>query len=258
MAKKDIKVCRLRSCEHGKYIDTKNDKYVVDGLSYYHEDCYPKRIDEVQQQAKENAFRKRTSTTRKCRYKLCKHNNIIDINLDQYVNVGNRYYHESCYREVQNEAPCGFRGCKKGTPVNPNSDDCVIENDKYYHKDCYQLHKDIITFRDLWYENISDTASFSLLSRIFFELLDSPGITSEYLVFVLRYVLDHDIPLRYPQGLRYVVDRQDIKAAYKKKTTPIISQRQFIAKPDEDAAPSVGFAAFKKPASFSSILGGKK
>ena len=292
MAKKDIRVCRLQSCDHGKYIDITTDAYVKDGLSFYHPSCFERRTEKPNPTIKTcrykfcpydgkiinlgqekyvkngNAYYHESCDQRhkevaklktmKCRYKNCPHGGIIDLNSDQYIANGNAYYHESCYHRRSEIKPCGYAGCKYKNMPDINSDDCVVENGKHYHKDCYQIHKDIMLMCDLWSKNISDTVPFALVGKIIKELLSIPAVTSGYLVFMLQYIIDHKLPLRYPQGMRYYVDRQEIKDAYKKKMQPIISQRQFVAKPEDDVAQFTCFTAPKKPAGFGSILGGKK
>ena len=45
------------------------------------------------------------------------------------------------------------------------------------------------------------------------------GISSDYLLFCLEYVIANRMSLNYPNGFKYYVDRREIKEAYEKKQT---------------------------------------
>ena len=71
----------------------------------------------------------------------------------------------------------------------------------------------------------------------------------------MQYIVDNQCKLRYPNGFKYYVDRQEIKDAYKKKNQPIVTNRQFVATQVEKDDPV--FSIPKKASGFGSILGGK-
>jgi len=122
---------------------------------------------------------------RKCRYINCKHiTREIDITLDDYVRKGTFYYHPDCY---------------KSKVAGDWKDE--------------QTKKDLAEFRNLWYHHISKTVNYSQLMRILNEYI-LRGISSDYLLFVLRYCIDKKKNLNYPNGFKYFVDKQEIKTAY--------------------------------------------
>ena len=85
------------------------------------------------------------------------------------------------------------------------------------------------------------------------------GVSSEYLVFVLDYVIKNKMNLRHPQGFKYYVDRQEIKDAYQKHLiakSGANNKSNFVVTDDSSTAPK--FSVTQKPQGFKSILGGKK
>lgn len=153
------------------------------------------------------------------------------------------------------ERVCRYKRCRHGGKINIETDKFVKDNGCYFHEDCYQERADMKLFRNLWSEHISDTVVYSQLNRTLNELLDIESITSDYLLFVLQYVIDNHCKLRYPGGFKYYVDKQEIKDAYKKKRMKKIQKTDFVVKEDETDAPT--FSIPKKPNGFSSILGGR-
>lgn len=122
---------------------------------------------------------------KKCPYLQCPFpNGTVDISSDDFVKVKTRYYHKHCFDEEEKERQ------KKA-----------------------QENADISLILDLWQKRISDTVNFGYLRKILNEYLDR-GIPSDYLAFVVQYVLAKKMTLRHPPGLRYYIDRDDIKKAY--------------------------------------------
>jgi len=148
---------------------------------------------------------------------------------------------------------CKYPRCKHGKVVNLETDEYVCDGRDFYHQDCNKEKRDMMLIRDMWTKHISDTVVFSQLNKTLNELLDLPSVTSSYLVFVMEYIIANKCNLRYPNGFRYYVDKQAIKDAYKKKTQPVIDQKQFVANEDQGDFPK--FAVFKKHFGFASILG---
>ena len=151
---------------------------------------------------------------------------------------------------------CKYMRCKHDGKINLECDPFIVdEKGMYFHTDCHQEKCDMALIRDMWAKHISPTVVYSQLNKVLYELLDLPTVTSGYLIFVLQYIIDNQYKLRYPNGFKYYVDRQEIKNAYKKKTQPIITNKQFVATRVEKDDPV--FSIPKKASGFGSILGGK-
>ena len=164
-----------------------------------------------------------------CRYINCKHTDkLIDITKDDYTMVSKGVYYHS---------------------------DCLKEKRKGEWKD-EQTKQDLQYIKNQWGLHISKTVVYSQLFQCLNELI-ARGISSDYLVFVFDYVVKNHMNLRYPQGFKYFVDRQDIKDAYKKRQAAKggVKQSDFVAADSLDAPT---FTVNKKPFGFKSILGGGK
>ena len=149
---------------------------------------------------------------------------------------------------------CKYTNCKHNDKVHIDIEPFVKGKDGFYHEDCYKEKTDLQLFRSLWSENISPTVVFSDLNRILKQLLSINGVSVDYLLFVLQYVIDNHCNLRYPAGFKYYVDNQNIKDAYEKKNRKIVSPSNFVAKENKDDSPK--FSINRKPSGFNSILGG--
>ena len=165
-----------------------------------------------------------------CRYARCNHpDKLIDITKDNYHVEGRMYYHADCYNLK-----------KKG--------DWKDE----------QTKKDLQYIKNQWVLNINQTVIYSQLFHCLNDLI-ARGVSSEYLVFVLDYVIKNKMNLRHPQGFKYYVDRQEIKDAYQKHLiakSGANNKSNFVVTDDGSTAPK--FSVTQKPQGFKSILGGKK
>lgn len=165
-----------------------------------------------------------------CRFVNCKHDDKrIDITKDDYKAVGSMYYHSDCY-EIKSKSEWKDENTKK---------------DLQYIKCQWELH-------------INKTVVYSQLFRCLNELI-AREISSDYLVFVLDYVIKNKLNLRFPAGFKYYVDKNEIKEAYQKlqyDKQGIKKPSEFTAVTDSDNAPK--FNINIKEHGFKSILGGGK
>lgn len=168
------------------------------------------------------------SDIKHCRYQQCKHDtNDIDITCDEYVVKGSMYYHKDCYK----------------AKVNGEWKDEATK-------------ADLQLIKNLWFEHISKTVVYSQLFRVLNDFIER-GVKSDYLVFVMNYVIENKLNLNYPAGFKYFVDKKEIKDAYAKKVnTPKGYDRElFSIKEKENEEPK--FTVSKKSIGFNKILGGK-
>lgn len=174
----------------------------------------------------------RKTDIKSCRYVCCPHGKKIDISKDNYKLVGKTmYYHDDCLRMKQ-------------------SGDWKDEKTK----------ADLQYIKNQWVLHINNTVIYSQLFRVLNDFL-ARGIPSDYLVFVLDYVIEHNMKLNYPKGLEYYIDKQEIKDAYKKSKLGRIDRLQFTIDLSEydnpvevKQSPKIG----NSPKGFASILQGKK
>lgn len=165
-----------------------------------------------------------------CRYEKCGHaNRTLDITKDAYKVEKSRYYHLDCFEKKKNRE----------------------------WKD-EQANKDLQYIKNQWVLNIDNTVVYSRLFQCLNELL-ARGISSDYLVFVMDYVIKYKMKLRYPDGFKYYVSKQKIKDAYQKQLNTrngVNNKANFVVTEDSSDAPK--FSISQKPQGFQSIFGGKK
>ena len=147
-------------------------------------------------------------TTRVCRYTFCSaESKTIDLETEEYVEEDKKFYHKSCYEQMIKE-----REAKK-----------IVE------ADCRLIE-------DLWVKHISNTVNYGYLRKILNEYLER-GVSSDYLVFAMQYVVSHKLSLRHPAGLRYIVDKIEIREAWKKQQAEKLAKQQKDFKPKRKSEP---------------------
>lgn len=151
---------------------------------------------------------------------------------------------------------CRYAHCLHETKnINLTSDQYVKDGKQYFHEDCYKTKNDIQMIKTLWHDNIDGMVVFSQLNKIINNLIFNDYISSDYILFAVKYAIDHkDIKLQYPPGLKYVLGNKKVKDAYKKMTSPKYTQSDFVAKEENSNAPKFSFK--NKNIGFGSILGG--
>lgn len=170
----------------------------------------------------------RKTDIKTCRYGQCNHpDKKIDITLDDYRLVGkSMYYHTDCYQRKKRES----------------WKDDKTKSDLQYIKNQWVLH-------------INKTVVYSQLMMVLNDFL-SRGVESEYLVFVMDYVVSHKMKLNYPMGLKYYVDKQEIKNAYIKSKAKKIDETAFSVEQSDHDIPEEPrkTPTVRKPKGFESIL----
>ena len=122
-----------------------------------------------------------------CRYANCAHpSKLIDTSNEEYMRQDRLFYHVDCYEKK-----------------------CAEENKKRSES------ADIQLIKNLWISNISNTVVIPDLYRVLRELIDR-GVSTDYLVFVMNYVIKNHCKLNYPSGFRYYVDKKYIKDDYER------------------------------------------
>lgn len=152
---------------------------------------------------------------------------------------------------------CRFAHCNHESQELKKSDAICIGKASYYHPDCYKIKEDISTIGKLFSENINSGVVFSQLYSVVNNIIFTKGFSSEYLVFALRYYIEHKIPLNYPQGLYYVIQNKEVKKAWDKSVAiDIKSQMAKDTAIVDESFSEFGYSGPKKQKSISDIFGG--
>lgn len=162
---------------------------------------------------------------------------------------------------------CRYKECNHSNKsIDTASEEYVKDKTRFYHKDCYErklaeemkqkrISADMQLIKNLWIENISQTVVISLLFKVINEFLER-GISSDYLVFVLQYVISHHYNLNHPFGFKYYVDRNEIKAEYQKKQKQSIPKDAFNVSEPQDEGKVSKFSVSNRNRGFGSIIRG--
>ena len=86
----------------------------------------------------------------------------------------------------------------------------------YYHSDCFKTKEDIKEIVNLFKAHINANPVYAQLQSVIKNIIFVKGVQSDFLLFGLRYYIEHKIPLNYPQGLYYVIQNKDVTNAYNK------------------------------------------
>ena len=155
------------------------------------------------------------NTQKKCPYKNCKYGGVVDISTDEYMKVGNRYYHKECLLEkkaYEAKRSCGYSHCKHGGVVDTQSDECIEDNGKFYHMDCYSEKRAFSEIIDFWYREIDEDVVFNQLQRVLQELIYKRGMEAEYVLYAIKKKAQF---LNYPSGIYYAVGDKRLKANWR-------------------------------------------
>ena len=95
--------------------------------------------------------------------------------------------------------------------------DAVQSGNFYYHSDCFKIKEDIKQIIDLFKNHINPNPIYSQLQSVIKNIVFTKGLGSDFLLFGLKYYIQHKIPLNYPQGLYYVIQNKSVIDAYNKE-----------------------------------------
>ena len=97
-----------------------------------------------------------------------------------------------------------------------DKENAVKVGNAYYHSDCFRTKEDIKTIIRLFKEHINPNPVYTQLQSVVKNIIFTKKISSDFLLFGLRYYIEHKLPLNYPQGLYYVIQNKDVTNAYNK------------------------------------------
>lgn len=141
----------------------------------------------------------------------------------------------------------------------------------YYHPDCYHTMQTVNKIRDLFYTEIDTTLTSkqigSLVSTIN-NIVFTKGVDVDYLLFAVNYFIKNKPgALKHPPGLHYIIQDDEVKAAWKKEKDREIWEEMreklnAMGNINENTAGTIGGWSLLEPVeykstrkSFSSVLG---
>lgn len=123
-----------------------------------------------------------------------------------------------------------------------DDEDVVIINNKRFHSQCYSVREDINQIKILFHDHINENVVWTQLINVINTIIFEKGCTAGFLLFGLKYYIEHKIPLNYPAGLFYVVQNKDVKREWDRlqaneikkqmiQNTTVDNGQQFTYKP---------------------------
>ena len=103
----------------------------------------------------------------------------------------------------------------------------------YYHSDCFKTKEDVKEIVNLFKAHINANPVYAQLQSVINNIIFVKKVQSDFLLFGLRYYIEHKIPLNYPQGLYYVIQNKDVANAYNKTKTKEIKKSVEITEQTE-------------------------
>jgi hypothetical protein len=110
---------------------------------------------------------------------------------------------------------CNYNKCLFNGEVDKNI--AVKVGNKYYHKECLKQKQDKEEIRKLYLEKVNPTEVITLLNGVISNIIDVKKVSSDYLLYALKYAIQNKLNLTNPRGLHYIINNKSIKESYNKK-----------------------------------------
>lgn len=147
---------------------------------------------------------------------------------------------------------CGFRHCQHES-CEVSQEEAVQVGRRYFHSDCAEIYYNMQEIQRLYREKISNTVVMPQLLSVINNIVFTKHIESSYLLFALKFAINTKISIRSPYSLHYLVDRYQVKEAWKKKQSQKVRAVKFEAAPQK--APTFSFAASKQTKDIGDLFG---
>lgn len=122
---------------------------------------------------------------------------------------------------------CSFKHCSHAS-CEISQDEAVRIGNRYFHRDCAKTRNNIEEIKRLYYEKISNTVVMSQLLSSVNNIIFRKNVDSEYLLYALRYAIEHNIKLNSPYGLHYLIDDYKIRQAWtKRKVVKLVQEMEY-------------------------------
>ena len=118
-------------------------------------------------------------------------------------------------RKLKPIVKCKFKNCVCETREMPR-EEAVRVGSIYYHKECAKIKDNIALTIELFEKYVNPNPVYVQLKSVINNILFVKKVDSDFLVFALKYYISKRLPLRYPQGLHYVVTDENVIAEYEK------------------------------------------
>lgn len=129
---------------------------------------------------------------------------------------------------------CKYRNCLHDTKELSKTD-AIKKGKSYYHPDCLQTREEIKEIIDLFKTHINPNPVYAQLQSVIKNIVFTKKLGSSFLLYGLKYYIEHKIPLNYPQGLYYVIQNKDVIKGYAKERVRKMKQSVEITEETESS-----------------------
>ena len=133
---------------------------------------------------------------------------------------------------MANIVKCRYTNCLCDSK-DVDKEDAVQVGKQYFHKECYKTKTEIQEIVKLFSEKINKNVIYSQLNSVIKNIVFTKKLGSEFLLYGLKYYINHKIPLNYPQGLYYVIQNKDVIKTYNDLTVKEM-KKSFYIEEDKD------------------------
>lgn len=110
----------------------------------------------------------------------------------------------------------------------------VGDGTSYYHPDCFKLQENTRKICKLWGEKISSAYVKKDLINVINNIVINKKVSSDKLLYGVKYFIRNGLGLRYPAGLYYVVQNREVDEAYKSYQQSKVLKMKVYIPPDDD------------------------
>jgi hypothetical protein len=153
---------------------------------------------------------------------------------------------------------CTYKYCRHDSRAIAR-EDVYVKGKKHMHKDCARDSENIVRVKDAFTDCVKGAVSYPRLTKAILDIVYKSNVDSEYLAFAMEYALKNKYEIWSPQYLQYLIQRREIKEAWKNRLLQdsVEVQHSTTQKKVEKALEENKFAFTKESnCGFESIFGG--
>jgi hypothetical protein len=107
---------------------------------------------------------------------------------------------------------CGYNKCFFNGEVE--KENAIKHGNRYYHPECLKQMQEKDEVRKLYLEKVNPTEVVKILNSTINNIVHIKKVSSEYLLFALKYAINNNIQINAPMGLHYIINNYKIKKAF--------------------------------------------
>lgn len=158
---------------------------------------------------------------------------------------------------------CWYSGCPHDQKIHTDTEKYTkAHNNHYYHEECMAEMKDLQYLESYWKAHVGQIKQRADFRKVMMQYVNKEKIKPDYIAHTIDCVNKNNWNLNYPRGLKYYMDRPEVKNTYQVKKLKEDQKDilKYMPKEDFSQAPVPETPVIPVPTrqkkSFSSILRG--